>query len=152
MVLLILIVLIWCMRQRNICCFHGEDTVIAPVGEQEHPEVLWDYRPRSRTIDELHHKFGMNEIDKVTAKEGCDLVRIARALETAGAERRLSEELLDVQPMISGGNGQNIRTNGKSSDLETGMEGEGDRASREGDNRWGAERLRITELCETLGI
>ena len=63
-VLLILIVLIWCMKKRNICCFHGEDTVIAPVGEPEHPEILWDYRPRSRTIDELHHKFGMNEIEK----------------------------------------------------------------------------------------
>ena len=151
-VLLILIMLIWCMKQRNICCFHGEDTVITPVGEEEHPEVLWDYRPRSRTIEELHHKFGMNEIDNVTAKEGCDLVRIARPLETSGAERRLSEELLDVQPTISDGNGQSIRTNDRSSVLETGMEGEGDRASREGDNRKDGERLRITELCETLGI
>ena len=107
-VLLILIVLIWCMKKRNICCFYGEDIVSTRVGEQEHPQVLWDYRPRSRTIDELHHKFGMNEIDIVTAKEGCDLVRIARPLETAGAERKLSEELLDVQPIISDGNGQSI--------------------------------------------
>ena len=31
---------------------------------------IGEYRPRSRTIDELHHKFGMNEIGKVTPKEG----------------------------------------------------------------------------------
>ena len=33
----------------------------------------------------------------VTAGEGDDLVRIARLLETAGASRKLSAELLDIQ-------------------------------------------------------
>ena len=144
-VLLILIGLIWCMKRRNICCFYEEHIVIARVGEQEHPEVLWNYRPRSRTIDELHHKFGMNEIDKVTAKEGGDLVRIVRPLETAGAERRLSEELLDIQPMISEGNRET--TSRTFADLETGRYGERvDGPSDEGIDK------RERELCETLGI
>ena len=83
---------------------------------------IGEYRPRSRTIDELHHKFGMNEIDKVTSKENADLVRIARPLETAGAERRLSEELFGIHPIISDGNGGTKQTN--ESPPETRTEGE----------------------------
>ena len=68
---------------------------------QQIPGIASDYRQNSRTIEELHYKFGMNEIEKVTAKDGCDLVRIARPLETAGAERKLSEELFGFEPIIS---------------------------------------------------
>lgn len=86
------------------------------------PDVLMDYRPRSRTIEELHHKFGMNDIDKVTAKEGADLVRIGRPLETEGAERKLSEQLLGIDPIICDKNGERKPTN--TFDLATGREGE----------------------------
>ena len=55
------------------------------LGVHEHPAV--------------RDQFGMNEVFDVTAGEGEDLVRIARPLETAGAERKLSEELLDIQPI-----------------------------------------------------
>ena len=43
----------------------------------------------------------MNEIDTLTAKDGSDLVRIARPLETAAAERKLSEELSGFEAIIS---------------------------------------------------
>ena len=49
-------------------------------------------------VDECE-KFGLNEIYDVTAGEGGDLVQIARSLETAGDERKLSEELLNIQPI-----------------------------------------------------
>ena len=78
-----------------------------------------DYRPRSHSLDELHHKFGMNEIDKMTVKEGADLVRIARPLETDGAERKLSEELLGITPIISDGNGGTKQTNDTPSNTRT---------------------------------
>ena len=76
-------------------------------------------RPRSHTLEGLHHKFGMNAIDKVTPKEGADLVRIARPLETAGAERRLSEELFGIDPIISDGNGGTKQTNVTLSGIST---------------------------------
>ena len=44
----------------------------------------------------------MKEILDVTPGRGQDLVRIARPLETAGADRKLSEELMDIQPIIHG--------------------------------------------------
>ena len=81
-----------------------------------------DYRPRSHSLDELHHKFGMNEIVNVTAKEGADLVRIARPLETAGEERKLSEELLGIKPIISDGTGGTKRSTTNPS--TTGTKGE----------------------------
>ena len=49
--------------------------------------------------------FGMKEVFDVAAGEGKDLVRIALPLETAGAERELIEELMDIQPIIVGGDG-----------------------------------------------
>ena len=57
------------------------------LGVNEHPAV--------------RDQFGMKEVFNVTAGEGKDLVRIARPLETAGAERKLSEELMNIQPMIA---------------------------------------------------
>ena len=57
--------------------------------ENQRPAIL---------VDECE-KYGMSEIYDVTAGEGDDLVRIARPLETAGASRKLSEELLDIQPI-----------------------------------------------------
>ena len=42
----------------------------------------------------------MNEIVPVTAAEGQDLVRIARPLVTNGADRKLSEELWGIQPIV----------------------------------------------------
>ena len=56
------------------------------LGRNEHPEV--------------RDQFGMNEVFDVTAGEGKDLVRIARPLVTEGAERKLSEELWNIQPII----------------------------------------------------
>ena len=61
------------------------------LGVNEHPVV--------------RDQFGMKEVFDVTAGEGKDLVRIARPLETAGAERKLSEELMDIQPIIVGREG-----------------------------------------------
>ena len=58
------------------------------LGRNEHPEV--------------RDQFGMKEVFDVTAGEGKDLVRIARPLVTDGEERRLSEELMDIQPIIRG--------------------------------------------------
>lgn len=68
--------------------------------------VLGDRRRRSQAAEGLDDHFEMNEISKITAKEGSDLVRIARPLETEGAERKVSEELLGIEPIISDGNGQ----------------------------------------------
>lgn len=51
------------------------------------------------SIDEAHEQceqFGINDICKVTPKEGGDSVRIARPLETAAGKRQLSEELLGI--------------------------------------------------------
>ena len=76
-------------------------------------------RPRTYSLDELHHKFGMNEIDKVTAKEGGDLVRIARPLETDGAERKLSEELFGIGPIISDRNARTKQMNETISNTRT---------------------------------
>ena len=58
---------------------------------------LMNHRPPV-LVDECE-KYGMGEIYNVTAGEGSDLVRIARPLETAGASRKLSEALLDIQPI-----------------------------------------------------
>ena len=58
----------------------------------------------------------------MTAKEGGNLVRITRPLETARAERRPSEELFGIEPIIPDGNGGTIRTNGTAS--KTGSVGE----------------------------
>ena len=58
------------------------------LGVKEHPEV--------------RDQFGMKEVFDVTAGEGKDLVRIARPLETAEAERKLSEELMNIQPIVTG--------------------------------------------------
>lgn len=58
----------------------------------------------------VRDQFGMKEVFDVTAREGTDLVRIARPLETAGAERRLSEELMDIQPIIAGQEGAQSTT------------------------------------------
>ena len=106
------------------CRMRGGRNAAAEAGRNsvDIPSVLIDYRPRSMTIDELHHKFGMNEIDKVTAKEGGDLVKIARPLETVGAERKLSEELFGITPIISDGNGGTKQTN--DTDSQTRSEGE----------------------------
>ena len=78
---------------------HAEIKVIPGKLRNNRPAIL---------VDE-GDKFGLNEIDDVTAGEGADLVNIARPLETAGgqdsiisvmgAERKLSEELLDIQPI-----------------------------------------------------
>ena len=64
----------------------------------------------------------MNEIDKVTAKEGGDLVRIARLLETVGAERKLNAELFGIEPIISDGTEGRKETG--DTPLETETEGE----------------------------
>ena len=99
-----------------------EGVVAVHAAQQDIPAVLRDYRPRSRTIDALHHKFGMNEIETVTVKEGGDLVRIARPLETEGEERKLSEELLGITNIIPNENARTRQTNDTS--LKTGSEGE----------------------------
>lgn len=69
---------------------HVESAVVPGKLENHRPPIL---------VDECD-KFGMNEICAVTAGEGRDLVRIARPLETAGASRKLSEELLNIQPIF----------------------------------------------------
>ena len=61
------------------------------LGVHEHPAV--------------RDQFGMKEVFSMTAGEGKDLVRIARPLETAGAERNLSEELMNIQPIIADSEG-----------------------------------------------
>lgn len=81
--------------------------------------VLGDHRRKSQAVEGLDDHFGMNEISKVTAKEGSDLVRIARPLETEGAERKLSEELLGIVPIISDGNGQARQRNRTVSNTES---------------------------------
>ena len=80
----------------------------------------------------LRDQFGMMEVFDVTAGEGKDLVRIARPLETAGAERKLSEELMDIQPIIVGLEGS------RSTQITSSGTGEG--------------TLQVTEHCETSGI
>ena len=58
----------------------------------------------------VRDQFGIKEIFDVTAGEGKDLVRIARPLETAGAERKLSEELMNIQPIIADREGAHSTT------------------------------------------
>ena len=65
------------------------------LGNEVIPAKLRNNRPPI-LVDECE-KFGLHEIYDVTAGEGGDLVRIARPLETAGAARKLSEELLNIQ-------------------------------------------------------
>ena len=98
---LIMIIGLFCWLKRRRSSGGSMNTTNTSLAPQQIQRIIRDYRPRSRTIEELHYKFGMNEIDKVTAKEGCDLVRIARPLETAGAGRKLSEELFGIEPIIS---------------------------------------------------
>ena len=73
-------------------------------------------------MEGLFGQCGSNEIYKVTAKEDGNLVRFARPLETARAERKLSEELFGIEPIISDGNGKTTRTN--STPSKTGSVGE----------------------------
>ena len=68
---------------------YAGDVVIPGKLENNRPPIL---------VDECE-KFGLHEIYDVTAGEGGDLVRIARPLETAGGARKLSEELLNIQPI-----------------------------------------------------
>ena len=91
----------------------------------EHQKVMdrSHRRPRSHSLDELHHKLGMNEIDTLTAKEAGNLVRIARPLETVGAERKLSEELPGIEPIICNGNEGRKETDGTAPNTETKGEG-----------------------------
>ena len=112
MMLVLLIITASSRRKRRSRHSSGSGTEGVPAVEgQTVLGVLGKYRPRSRTTEEVHHKFGMNEVYKVTPKEGSDLVRIARPLETAGAERKLSEELLGIEPIISDGNEGTKQTN-----------------------------------------
>ena len=107
---LMIIGLFCCLRRRRTTRGSNREGIV-PMEQSDIPGVIRDYRPRSHSLDELHYQFGMNEIDKVTAKEGGDLVRIARPLETAGAERKLSEELFGIEPIIPDDNGQIKQTN-----------------------------------------
>ena len=123
MLLLVLLAVFWCKRQRrNSNESEGHD--IIPRGHHQIAAVLRDYRsrPRTRSIEDVHYQFGMNEIDKVTVNEGGDLVRIPRPLETVGSARKLSEELFGIEPIISDGNGGTKQSNTNPS--RTGTEGE----------------------------
>ena len=81
------------------------------LGVNEHPEV--------------RDQFGMNEVFDVTPDEGKDLVRIARPLETAAGERKLSEELMNIQPIRYGRQQEGGTTSQASNDGQaTSTEGE----------------------------
>ena len=94
------------------------------LGVNEHPAV--------------RDRFGMEEVFDVTAGEGQDLVRIARPLETAGAERKLSEELMDIQPIIAG------REGAQSITAETVTGGYSEKETNDGNN----DDLQTAEKCE----
>ena len=91
----IICLVLYCKKTMNLETQDNQDghsnmnVTVLPRKLQNRPPIL---------VDECE-KFGMDEIDDVTAGEGADLVRIARPLETAGASRKLSEELLNIQPV-----------------------------------------------------
>ena len=76
-----------------------ERSLSANIEVEEGPDIPGQ---QGRMHDAVRDRYGMNEIYGVTAKEGADLVRIARPLATEGAARRLSEALMGIKPIIKG--------------------------------------------------
>ena len=98
-VIVVLVVVICCMRRRKKDCSIRDLEAVVPKVQQRNDRRTPILRSRSQTL-----QFGMNEIFKVTPRNEGDLVKIARPLETASGERRLSEELFGIKPIISNHN------------------------------------------------
>ena len=126
-------------RNQNVHCETAVEGVEVYV---DHTVSRGKVQSRPPILVDKCNKYGMNEIDDVTAGEGADLVRIARPLETAGASRKLSEALLNIQPIYQDQEGQ------RSAELG----GTANAASPEGDHERESDEMSITELCRTLGI
>ena len=103
--IVMLVVVICCMRGRKKDTSKREIEGIVPKVQQRNERRTPVLRSRSQTLQKQRHKFGMNEIFKVTPRNEGDLVKIARPLETASGERRLSEELFGIKPVIMDRNG-----------------------------------------------
>ena len=153
---LIVLVVLFCIiyrRKAQPIAFPGMDG-----GSADHRAKTWKANepqpviPRVRAnrlgVNEhpaVRDQFGMKEVFDVTPREGMNLVRIARPLETAGADRKLSEELLDIQPIFRA-------REGLQDAVPTDTMSRGTRNGNFEEIKAQKGNVRMKELLETLGI